>query len=492
MKKTVLLTGATGNMGMAGLRELLKETDDRIIRLLARDSRANRKKLKFCENNPDVQIVWGDLMDYSAVLRAVNGADYVLHVGGMVSPAADYFPEKTLKVNVGAARNIVRAIMESGQKDTTRLVYIGSVAQCGDRLAPVHWGRAGDPVYASSYDKYSVSKCEAERIIVESGIRWWVSLRQTGIMYPGIINVVNATAFHVPIRGVLEWATVEDSGRLLARVTDSTVPDAFWNRFYNISSGEEYRLTNYQFEQLMLGLLGLGKPEQIFEPQWFATRNFHGMWYTDADELEAILHFRANIPIVEYCRMMKSQLPWFYSLARFVPSAKFVKMFMKPYAFEKGMGTQWWVDNDKDKLEAFYGSEENYRSIKSWKQMIPPPYETNLSRAEAKGEARRLDHGYDESKSIYELTVGEIEKTAEFRGGKFLGMVQESDKEPVPGVSGKKGTQYLWECECGHRFTASLEYVLLGGGWCSECPVEDIWKHVTPRNRFMYQLRTGL
>ena len=93
-----------------------------------------------------------------------------------------------------------------------KVVYIGSVAQCGDRMPPLHWGEAGEPVYASKYDQYSVSKCIAERIIVDSGIKWWVSLRQTGILYPGIFRQLSPTAFHVPLKGVLEWATVEDCG----------------------------------------------------------------------------------------------------------------------------------------------------------------------------------------------------------------------------------------------------------------------------------------
>ena len=80
---------------------------------------------------------------------------------------------------------------------------------------------------------------------MDSGIRHWVSIRQTGILYPGILGAVNPTAFHVPVSGVLEWATIEDSGRLLANVCGDDVPEEFWNRFYNLSSGEQYRMSNY-------------------------------------------------------------------------------------------------------------------------------------------------------------------------------------------------------------------------------------------------------
>lgn len=472
-KKTIFITGATGNMGWAGFQELYGRKDRFDIRVLARDSRKNRKMLAEYADDPSVTVIWGDLTRYHDVLEGVTGADYVLHVGGMVSPAADYYPEKTLKVNVLSAENVAKAVLAQSNAGDIKVVYIGSVAQNGDRRMPVHWGRTGDPVCASRFDMYSVSKCKAEKAIVDSGIRKWVSLRQSGILYPGILKVLNPTAFHVPVQGVLEWATIEDSGRLLANVCEDWVPEEFWNRFYNISSGEQYRMTNYEFESRLLEGLGLPGPEKVFEPQWFATRNFHGMWYTDADMLEDYLHFRANIPVDRYFADMKSKLPWFYSLA-FLAPAWAVRLFMKPYAFEKGMGTQWWMGNDPEKLEAYYGSREEYESIVSWEQMKPGYVEKNQAAAEVSGELRRLDHGWDETKSLDELTVDDVQAAAAFRGGRFIG---------------KKGRLYEWECEHGHRFEASLEYVLLGGGWCLECNPDKWESETTERNRFVSQLK---
>ena len=369
-KKTVFLTGATGNMGWAGFQELYKRKDRFDIRILARDSKKNRKKLDDYMSDPAVTIIWGDLTKYDDVLAGVTGSDYVLHVGGMVSPAADYYPEKTLRVNVSSAENVVNAVLAQPDKDEIRVVYIGSVAQYGDRTPPHHWGSADEPQIPAKFDMYALSKIRSEEIFAKAGFKRWVSLRQSGILYPGILKVVNPTAFHVPVGGVLEWATIEDSGRLLAQVCEDWVPEEFWNKAYNISSGEQYRMTNYEFETRLLNGLGLPGPEKVFEPQWFALKNFHGMWYTDADKLDDYLHFRSNTPIDEYFATMKSKLPWYYSLA-FLAPAWAVKMFMKLYAFEYGMGTQWWVDNDPEKFLAYYGSREAYESIKSWDDVRP-------------------------------------------------------------------------------------------------------------------------
>ena len=384
-KKTVFLTGATGNMGWAGFQELYARRERFNIRLLARGSKKNHKMLDKYASDPSVTVIWGDLTRYEDVLEGVTGADYVLHVGGMVSPAADYYPEKTLKTNVAAAENVVKAVLAQPNADDIRGVYIGSVAQYGDRNPPRHWGDVNEPQTPAKFDMYALSKIRSEEIFENAGLKRWVSLRQSGILYPGILKVVNPTAFHVPVGGVLEWATIEDSGRLMAQVCEDWVSEEFWNQKYNISSGEQYRMTNYEFETRLLDGLGLPGPEKVFEPQWFALKNFHGMWYTDGDKLEDFLHFRANTPVDDYFATMKSKLPWFYSFA-FLAPAWAVKFFMKPYAFEKGMGTQWWVDNDPEKFQAYYGSREEYEAIKSWDDVRPAYLEKNLEKARENGE----------------------------------------------------------------------------------------------------------
>ena len=102
MKKTIFLTGATGNMGSEGLKQLLLRRDKYNIVLLVLPTKKDKKIIAPYEKLKGVKVVYGDLTNYNDVLNCVRGADYVLHVGGMVSPAADYLPELTTKVNIGA------------------------------------------------------------------------------------------------------------------------------------------------------------------------------------------------------------------------------------------------------------------------------------------------------------------------------------------------------------------------------------------------------
>lgn len=471
-KKTIFLTGATGTMGGAGLRELAGRLDRFNLTLLARPSEQNKKKLAPYAGRKGIRIVWGDLTCYEDVLDGVTGADYVLHVGGMVSPAADYFPKKTLSVNTAAARHIVQAVKAQPHASDIKVVYIGSVAQTGHRNAPVHWGRTGDPIQISVYDHYALSKTIAERWIVESGLQHWVCLRQTGILCPELLlKGSDPITFHVPLDGVLEWATAEDSGRLLANVCEESVPDAFWNRFYNISSGPSYRLTNYEFESKLLRAISCPPPEQIFEPGWFALRNFHGHWYTDSDELDNYLHFRGSPDCDTYFRELASRLPWYFKLSGITP-AFVIKRLMRAIASTRGTGTLDWIKTGNDaRISAYFGSMEAWKAIPGWTDFpLRRPSET----------PGYLDHGYDESKPSAHWELADMQQAAAFRGGKCVSAAMQR---------GDRATPLEWECQAGHRFKASPSLVLEGGHWCPEClPLPWNYDAIAKKNPFFAQV----
>ena len=489
-KTTVFLTGATGTMGYAGMTEILRYPDKYELRILARPSKKNKELLSpLIAQHSALHVIWGDLTKYEDILKGVSGADIVLHVGGMVSPQADYRPKATLRTNITAAEFITKAVLAQPEDKQPKVVYIGSVAQMGDRREPLHWGRTGDPICVSAYDHYGLTKALAERIITDSGIKTWASLRQSGILYPAILKNFDPIMFHVPIRGVLEWATVEDSGRLLERVCRPDVPEEFWKNYYNIGSGKEYRLSNYEFECLLLECIGCPKPEKIFNANWFTTRNFHGMWYIDGDKLENFLHFRANVPVKEYFAQMAQakSLPGGIKFAAKTRIAKLfphcVKAAMWFMANSKEHGTQWWIKNHiEPRIHAYYGSLEAYKAIPDWKHF-------DVSHNSEK--IVKLDHGYDESKPLSELTLKDMQAAAVFRGGKCISKKM---------TKGDLDTKLEWEDANGNTFQASPRLILLGGHWSpfdmpypyafepKEKQVPWHWDRVAKQNPFFAQL----
>lgn len=104
-------------MGIETVKQLLARKPQFAVRMLARPSAKNKELVKKIAD-PYLEVIWGDMKDYETILRCVTGADYVLHIGAMVSPAADKYPEETLYTNIGSTLNIIKAIKE--QPDPTR------------------------------------------------------------------------------------------------------------------------------------------------------------------------------------------------------------------------------------------------------------------------------------------------------------------------------------------------------------------------------------
>lgn len=468
----VLLTGATGNMGSEALRQLYEQKERYHTIVFSLPTKSDKKKLAKYENNDSVSIVWGDLTKYDDVKRAVEAADIVLHVGGMVSPMADYYPELTMKVNVGGVKNIIQAIKEQPDPDKIKLVYIGSVAETGDRSAPIHWGRTGDPIKISAFDYYAISKTLAEREVIESGLKYWVSLRQTGMLYPDIVKTLDPIMFHEPINGVFEWSTAVDSGRLLVNVCDESVPYEFWRRIYNIGGGKHFRTNNWEFMFKSFGAIGIKDFRKATELNWFATRNFHGQWYEDSDELERYLHFRSST-LDEFFESLKKSAPRYMKLAKLAAPSVIKNLVFKPVA-RKPLGPLHWIENnDTERINAFFGSKEQWAAIPDWEHAALERYSE---------EPTRLNHGYDESKPKSELVLEDMQQAAQFRGGRCW-------SESM--TKGDLYTKLTWECAFGHRFEASPALVLLGGHWCSDClPAPWRYDEEAQRNPFFAQVWT--
>ncbi len=163
-KKRVLLTGASGSMGGEAFKELLQRRDKCDIVLILRPSKPNREAFGKYDGQPGVTIVWGDLCNPNDVLKAVTGVDHVLHPAALIAPEADSKPRQCRQVNFGGTQNIIAAIKKQPNNgDGIRFVYIGSVAEYGDRLPPIHWIRVGDPLKPSVGDYYATTKIAAEK-----------------------------------------------------------------------------------------------------------------------------------------------------------------------------------------------------------------------------------------------------------------------------------------------------------------------------------------
>ncbi len=464
MKPTVFMTGAGGGMGYESFKMMLPDLGKLYnLVILVRDSDKNRKLFERYIGHPGILVKFGDLLNKDDVADCIARSDLCLHIAAFVSPQADYFPKKAMENNYGSTRNLIEAIKEQGKADSYKFVYIGTVAETGDRMPPIHWGRVGDPIKPSMFDYYAVSKVAAERYVIESGLNYWVSLRQTGIIGPAMAKIRDAIQFHNCLENVLEYASDRDSGRamrnLCAFAAEGTLEASFWGHIYNIGGGESCRVSTLEMYEVMYGKLGFQSLDAVISPKDYATRNFHGQYYLDSDKLENYLHFRSDSMQYYYDAYLKelgaalpagkvmTKLPKGEQLMGSIIQGTFKKLLNSEH------GTKHWLEtNMEDHIDAYWGSRKAWEAI--------PEKVSEMKRFTDWDTVVPIDHGYDETKPERELSLADMQGAAKFRGGELLSAEMET---------GNWKAKLRFRCAFGHEFEASPRLVLEGGHWCPEC-----------------------
>lgn len=493
MKEKVLLLGASGSMGYVAFKELWSRTDTDGRRkydivILLRPSRKNKELFKPYERECDIdslprsgvvegkglKIVWGDATKYEDMLEAVRTVDWILSPMAFIAPAADHDPEMSEAVNTRAIQYIIKAIYEVGGKDHIKLVYVGSVAETGDRLQSIHLGRVGDPLKPSVFDFYATCKIRGERAVIESGLKYWVSLRQTYIAIPDAMGLMDPIMFHQPIDTCIELNTNADAGRGLINCLDVPETSDFWRRVYNMGGGPNCRIVFIEYIEQMMRILGMGDYRKIMERRWFALRNFHCHYFEDSWILNEYIHnWRETLE--DHYRQVLDNRPFSLKVVAMLSKVPGIRTLIQNQAYKRMKkmvsgkdGTLYWYDNHNERrIRAFYGSFEKYEAIPGWEEDMP-----NL-----RPESKRLDHGYDESKET--LEVPDLQGAARFRGGELL------SKE----WSRNMYEQLEWRCAFSHEFKGSPYLVLKTGHWCPEC-VAPPWRddEIARKNPFFAQV----
>ncbi|MDD5145039.1 MAG: UDP-N-acetylglucosamine 4,6-dehydratase (inverting) [Candidatus Pacebacteria bacterium] len=128
--KTILLTGGTGSFGQKFTEIALKECNPHSIRIFDnRELAAVEMERDF--RDPRLRFFMGDVRDKKRLLRAMKGADIVVHAAALKHvPICEYNPIEAVKTNIEGSINIIDAAIDSGVEKVMAISTDKAVHPC--------------------------------------------------------------------------------------------------------------------------------------------------------------------------------------------------------------------------------------------------------------------------------------------------------------------------------------------------------------------------
>jgi dihydroflavonol-4-reductase len=295
-----LVTGATGFVGSAVARRLLRE--DHRVRVLARPG-SDRRNLQ----GLDVEVVEGDLSDAASLARICDGCDALFHV------AADYRlwvprPQELYQTNVEGTRALLDAARRAG---VPRVVYTSSVATLGIPKDGTPGDETTSVSLADMVGHYKRSKFLAEQLVNEyaaDGLPVVIVNPSTPIGPRDIKPTPTGRIVRDAMTG--RMPAYVDTGLNVVHVDD--VADGHWLAYRKGTVGRRYVLggANMSLRELLFEIADIVGREP---PRW---RLPHGAVMPVAYAAEAWARWTGRPPIatVEEVRMSRKRM--FFSSAR--------------------------------------------------------------------------------------------------------------------------------------------------------------------------------
>lgn len=303
--RTVLVTGAGGFIG-SRLCEKLIEGGSSVRAFVRYNSRAEIGLLKLLPKEvlEKIEIIRGDLRDFSAVEQAAKGTDTVFHLGALISiPYSYVHPVETVQTNVIGTMNILEACRKVGAK----LVHTSTSEVYGTALrVPID---EDHPLQGQS--PYSASKIGADKL-VESYYRSFdvpsITIRPFNTYGPGQSNraviptiITQALAGNVVRLGNLD--AIRDFTYLDDTVEGFLVAGqaGLWDgETYNLGSGQEISIGD--IAELIFKIMGKQPVIQVEQSRLRPEKSEVLRLISDNQKAKAALGWQPNVGMEEGLR----------------------------------------------------------------------------------------------------------------------------------------------------------------------------------------------
>ena len=132
--KKILITGATGSVGSALIKEIIDNYEFKVIRAMSNDEnglfslksiiRKNLSTYGVITRKEKIRLLHGDVRNLKRCLEATKDIDIVIHAAAMKHvDICEYNPEETISTNILGTKNMVNASLKN---KVSRFVFIST------------------------------------------------------------------------------------------------------------------------------------------------------------------------------------------------------------------------------------------------------------------------------------------------------------------------------------------------------------------------------
>lgn len=321
MAKTVLLTGAFGNIGQETLDKLLTAGH----KVVCFDLETPKTREVAGRYRDRVSVAWGDIGDEAVLSQALDGVDTVVHLAGIIPPLSERNGALAESVNVGGTRALIAAMEASPA--TKRLIFASTFGVFGkvqDREPPL---KNDSPV--SPDDNYGRSKVAAEESIRGSNLDWTIlrigAAPPVGIPSGGTHEP--STMFEMSADARIEFVHPEDVSSAFCNAVQC---DAAIGKSLFLGGGSNCQHMGLDFASRIAAANGIagGLPAAAFKP--CPIPEFYGD-FVDTEESQQLLQFQ-RYTMDDYALHTRRAMGWKYYLIRMIsPLAKRALLKHSPY-----------------------------------------------------------------------------------------------------------------------------------------------------------------
>jgi nucleoside-diphosphate-sugar epimerase len=285
--KKVLVTGASGSVGINVLKFLLSEGKYEITALDIKNKDTMRKLKKY---NKRINIIYGDICDKVLMNALVKDHDVIIHLASVLPPFAEINKSICEIVEYNGTKNIINAINNYNEK--CFLIYASTTSLYDSSLS----GNINEPINKSEISTFSLWKYKTEELIKKE-IDNYLILR-----VPLVLNNINGESFIFNIKKnkIIEVTTDVDAA--YAFVSSIDYQKKLNKKIFNIGMGQEGRITYQELLNNILRYEGISI-KYIFT-RLFLDNNYRSPILSDSDKLDDIIHYR-NDSLDKYYKRLK-------------------------------------------------------------------------------------------------------------------------------------------------------------------------------------------